>query len=713
LNKTQNILFNITFALNCLLIFLLLFESRIVLPAWLQVAGRTHPMILHFPIVFIVTYVLYALFFEKKISPPETAAPIGQWLLLLSAFTAAITALMGLFLSREEGYDPEALLWHKWGGTGVSLLMLGWYGFRNSLAKTKTGTIAATVVSFAAIIFTGHQGAGITHGQNFLLAPLLPEKQQQQVLLDDAEVFTHMVRPILQSKCMSCHNSKKAKGELVMETKELLLKGGKDGKLWDSTEADFGLLMKRIHLPLETKKHMPPQGKPQLTDDEISILSNWIKSGADFKIKVVDLAANSEIRKIAERIFSTIETDEYDFAAADENKVRSLNNNYRIVYPLAKNSPALGAEFFTASQFKPESLKDLLEVKQQLVSLTLDKMPVKDEDLKTISQFSQLRKLKLAFTDITGATLNELQGLKELKQLSLSGTSIKANALKNLSSLKQLTKLYLWNTGLKENEIRQLENKNLVIETGFRTDTITLKLTPPILENEEQVVIKPQLLKLKHYVHGVTIRYTLDGTDPDSLRSPVYTKDVTISGNAHLKAIAYKPGWYSSDTTDVDFYAAKYRPDSVIHLLPPDKDYKDDKSKTLIDLVKGDKNFRSGKWVGFRMNSMEAMLVFDQPAAISSVTISSLVDIGSFLMPPLSLEVWGGDDPKQLKLIKRIAPPQPAKMQPAYLKAYDLKFKTITARYLKLIVNPVAKLPKWHPGKGQKGWFFADEVIVN
>lgn len=676
-------------------------------------AGRTHPMILHFPIVFIVTYVLYTLFFEKKISPPETAVPIGQWLLLLSAFTAAITALMGLFLSREEGYDPEALLWHKWAGTGVSLLMLLWYGFRNSLAKTKTGTIAATVVSFAAIIFTGHQGAGITHGQNFLLAPLLPEKKQQQVLLEDAEVFTHMVRPILQAKCMSCHNSKKAKGKLVMETKELLLKGGKDGKLWDSTEADFGLLMKRIHLPLETKKHMPPQGKPQLTEDEISILSNWIKSGADFKIKVVDLAANNELRKIAERIFSTIETDEYDFAAADENKVKSLNNNYRIVYPLAKNSPALGAEFFTASQFKPESLKDLLEVKQQLVSLTLDKMPVKDEDMKTISQFSQLRKLKLSFTDITGATLNELQGLKELKQLSLSGTSIKAGALKNLSSLKQLNKLYLWNTGLKENEIRQLENKNLVIETGFRTDTITLKLTPPILENEEQVIIKAQPLKLKHYINGVTIRYTLDGTDPDSLRSAVYTKDVTISGNTHLKAIAYKPGWYSSDTTEVDFYAAKYRPDSLIHLLPPDKDYKDDKSKTLIDLVKGDKNFRSGKWVGFRTNGMETMLVFDQPAAISSVTISSLIDIGSFLMPPLSLEVWGGDDPKQLKLLKRIAPPQPAKMQPAYLKAYDLKFKTITARYLKLTANPVAKLPKWHPGKGQKGWFFTDEIIVN
>ena len=713
MNRTKNILFNFVFAINCLLVFLLFFESRIVLPAWLQVAGRMHPMVLHFPIVFIILYILYVLFFQKRILPAETAVQMGEWLLLLSALTAALTAIMGLFLSIEEGYDAEALLWHKWGGIMVSLLMLLWYGLRKNLSRTKTGTIAAAIVSFAAIIFTGHQGAGITHGQNFLLAPLLPEKKQQQVLLEDAEVFTHMVQPILRSKCMSCHNSKKAKGDLVMETKELLLKGGKSGKLWDSTDADFGLMMKRIHLPLEVRKHMPPQGKPQLTEEEIAILSNWIKSGADFKVKVIDLEATSELRKFAGRIFTTIETDDYDFAAADESKVRALNNNYRVVYPLAKNSPALGAEFFSASQFKPGSLKELLDIKQQLVSLNLDKMPVTDDDLKTVGQFTRLRKLNLSFTAITGATLNELKGLKALKQLSLSGTKIKAGSLKELSSLKQLTKLFIWNTGLKEDDIKFLANKNLVIETGFRSDTIILKLTPPILENTEQVLMQPQPLKLKHYINGVTIRYTFNGKAPDSIRSPVYREDVTINGNVHLKAIAYKPGWYSSDTTNADFYATKYRPGSLTHVLPPDKDYKDEKSKILFDGVKGDKNFRSGKWVGFRNNNMEALLVFDQPSVISVVTVSSIVDIGSYLMPPLSLEVWGGDDPGHLKLLKRITPAQPSKAAPSYLKLYDLAFKPVTVRYLKLIASPVTKLPQWHPGKGQKGWFFADEVIVN
>ena len=213
-------------------------------------------------------------------------------------------------------------------------------------------------------------------------------------------------------------------------------------------------------------------------------------SQQDFKIKVAQLEANNELRKIAERIFSTVETDDYDFAAIDESKVQSLNNNYRIVFPLSKGSPALGAEFFSVSQFNSDGLKDLLAVKKQLVSLSLNKMPVKDDDLKTISQFTNLRKLNLSFTNITGTTINELSRLKELKQLSLSGTGIKAETLKSLSSLKQLTKLFLWSTDLKETEIAQLKqnNKNIIIETGFRGDTLTLKLTPPILENEEQII---------------------------------------------------------------------------------------------------------------------------------------------------------------------------------------------------------------------------------
>ena len=65
MQRNKNIIFNIAFAINCLLIFLLVFESRIALPAWVQVIGRMHPLLLHFPVTLLVLYVFWTLFVEN------------------------------------------------------------------------------------------------------------------------------------------------------------------------------------------------------------------------------------------------------------------------------------------------------------------------------------------------------------------------------------------------------------------------------------------------------------------------------------------------------------------------------------------------------------------------------------------------------------------------------------------------------------------------
>ena len=66
MQRTRNILFNSCFAFNALLVFMLVFEQKLSIPAWLQVAGRAHPLILHFPITILILYIGWTLFFEKK-----------------------------------------------------------------------------------------------------------------------------------------------------------------------------------------------------------------------------------------------------------------------------------------------------------------------------------------------------------------------------------------------------------------------------------------------------------------------------------------------------------------------------------------------------------------------------------------------------------------------------------------------------------------------
>lgn len=712
--RFKNSLFNLSLLLNCLLLFLLFFESRISVPLWLQVVGRTHPLVLHFPVVLVVMYALLVLFFHAQKTNDDHNLYIADLILHFAAFSSAITALAGFFLSKEEGYDADALLWHKWSGVAISLFMLLWCFVKKTLQSKKITAFATSIVAIVLIVVAGHQGAGITHGQNFVLAPITPEKKQVAVSAEEAELYTHLVRPILEAKCISCHNSKKAKGELVMETEELLLKGGKNGVLWDSTSADLGLLLRRIHLPLEEKKHMPPQGKPQLTDDEIVILRHWIKKGSDFKLRVADLPTDDSLFIVANNILTAAETAEYDFDEADANVVKNLNTVNRVVTAEALESPALHVSFFNSKLFKAEQLAELSKIKKQIVSLDLSQMPVKDADLKIIGGFENLRKLNLSFSAITGVGLAVLKRLKFLRSLSISGTQVNAEQLKQLQSFPQLKTVYTWNMPVAAADMEKIKTqvKNIRFETGFKGDTIVMKLSAPIIQNEESIITSPIPLKLKHYINGTTIRFTTDGSDPDSLTSPVFKPGEMIDGNVFIKAKAYKPGWISSDIMEANFYRSTFKADSVLFLLQPDPAYNGE-AKLLSDLIKGETNFRLGSWLAWRQTRMEVLLLFAKPTTIKSITLSTLIDVGSYIMPPSSIEIWGGNDPKKMKLLGTVKPTQPTMVQPSSLRGFECKFDPSTVKYIKIVGNTVGKLPAWHPGKGDKGWLFVDEVMVN
>ncbi len=410
-----------------------------------------------------------------------------------------------------------------------------------------------------------------------------------------------------------------------------------------------------------------------------------------------------------------METDNYDFAAADDGLIKKLNTDYRVVHPLALNSPALSVDFFGASSFKSEQLKELEKVKNNIVTLSLNKMPVTDKDLEQIAAFKNLRKLNLSFTSITGATLNELKKLTDLRQLSLSGTKVKAADIESLKNLDKLSSIYLWNTAISENDLAGLKTKfpKANIEKGFYGDTIMARLNAPLIKGEERIFTGSIGVLLKHYVNGVVMRYTLDGAEPDSLQSPVYKDSIIIDKSGMLKVKAFLPGWISSDAASANYFKTGFIADSVRLVLSPDPSYPGSGGKTLSDKIKGELNFRDGKWLGYKDNDMQAFFYFNKPVDISNVSISTIVDIGSYIMPAYQLEVWGGTSVSNLSLLKKINPKQPATQVPSYLIGFDCSFDTKKISVLKLVAKPVSKLPSWHQGSGQRGWVFIDEVFLN
>src|SRR5919109_571951 len=77
-----------------------------------------------------------------------------------------------------------------------------------------------------------------------MLAPI----HAQEPSAADAEFFTRKVKPILQKNCFSCHSheAKKAKGQLMVDSRAALLKGGESGPAFDAKDPAQSLLLKAI-----------------------------------------------------------------------------------------------------------------------------------------------------------------------------------------------------------------------------------------------------------------------------------------------------------------------------------------------------------------------------------------------------------------------------------------------------------------------------------
>ncbi|MCF8453317.1 MAG: chitobiase/beta-hexosaminidase C-terminal domain-containing protein [Pedobacter sp.] len=708
---------NILLFLNTLIVFLLIFENELIIPQWLQPLGRMHPMLLHFPIVLLlVSLIMEFLQFNIKEDSRAFYQSITSKIMFFGISLAAITVIMGIFLSLEDSYEGgEVLNWHKWSGVSIVFLASLICVFRSSnWYKGYVAKAGAIILSFS-IILAGHFGAVLTHGDNFVLEPVT---KSQLVPIEEALVYDHVIQPIFQEKCVSCHSDEKLKGKLKLTDSVSIMKGGKTGKLYVPGDPKVSLLLERIHMPLSNKKHMPPSGKPQLSPEEVRILFQWIKDRPDFKKRVMDLPLNDSLRILAAvRLKPSVKVgEEYDFAAADEQTIEDLNNFYRMVSPVSRESPALAVSFFSKSAYNSKSLEELSEIKEQIVSLRLSRMPVKDEDLDFISKLKELRKLDLNFTDISGSGLKDLSALKKLQVLSLSGTKVKLQQLLPLISNKNLRELSVWNTTLTEKDILQLKkvNSSLNIITGFKDDGTTLiQLSKPSLKNSSRVFQSQTNVQLNHPRKDVIIRYTLDGKDPDSLTSPVFKKDISIAENAVIRAKAYKAGWKSSEISNFTFYRSAFKPDSISLLSIPDLNYKGNGTKTLIDGQLAEVDINNTNWQGFKEKDMLVILNFKKPVRISSTVLNSIVNVNSSVFPPSRIEVYGGSDLNNLKLLNSFDPKMPGQKDPQQSNKYEVKFKPASVSYLKIIAKPVKKLPSWHPAKGKPALVLFDEILIN
>ena len=91
------------------------------------------------------------------------------------------------------------------------------------------------------------------------------------------EFFEKKVRPLLLAHCTTCHGKEKQKGDLRLDSREAMLKGGENGPAVKPGVPEKSLLVKAIRYT-DVDLKMPKKAK--MPDADIAILTEWVKGGA-------------------------------------------------------------------------------------------------------------------------------------------------------------------------------------------------------------------------------------------------------------------------------------------------------------------------------------------------------------------------------------------------------------------------------------------------
>ena len=92
-------------------------------------------------------------------------------------------------------------------------------------------------------------------------------------------VFAEHVKPILETKCVMCHNRKTLPGRMSLENRKAAFSGGTTGLPIVPGHPEQSLLITSIKNAHAHVNAMPPVGE-RITREELVVLKKWIKDGA-------------------------------------------------------------------------------------------------------------------------------------------------------------------------------------------------------------------------------------------------------------------------------------------------------------------------------------------------------------------------------------------------------------------------------------------------
>lgn len=268
---------------------------------WLvELSGRLHPLLVHFPIGLLIGALLLESWSRLRRKDGDYSGMI-----YIGAASAVASAIFGYFLRISDDYAGDLIGQHQLTGlitAGLSVLTALLYWKRPKVSGR--AAFLSLMVSCISLTIAGHLGASLTHGEGYLseVLPWNKNDEENSALLASFQAFAEsdsfpqeqldqlnlQVRAIFAHNCYKCHSTEKSKGDLALDHREGVFAGGENGPILTAGNADESDIIRRLELPRSHDDVMPPKGK-SLDQTEIDLIRLWIDQGAhwsDSELKV-------------------------------------------------------------------------------------------------------------------------------------------------------------------------------------------------------------------------------------------------------------------------------------------------------------------------------------------------------------------------------------------------------------------------------------------
>ena len=144
----------------------------------------------------------------------------------------------------------------------------------------------------------------------------------------------------------------------------------------------------------------------------------------------------------------------------------------------------------------------------------------------------------------------------------------------------------------------------------------------------------------------------------------------------------------------------------------PNKKYKGEGDRALINGMGGTINYQDESWQGFEAEDLVAIIDLGSAKAINSVEVRFLQSQVFWIFLPYHIQIEHSIDGNHFELIYEDYPSNDFSFEQKII-SYKANFDPLKSRFIRVKGYNIDECPDYHPGAGGPSWIFSDEIVIN